>query len=187
MSALNTNDLRNTLLSIDEEATLVFGELQAKMEVVVAGGCAFILREVTRRPVTHDIDVLEADSRLRSIMEGYPAVNGAIAAFSDSIPYGYEDRLEEILPNTRSVRFLVPSLEDLVVMKLYAWRPNDIADLTNDVVLQVLDWEKLEGLVYGKDEARASCLSNRRYSEMTAIYEQYKREHKEGGKHESDI
>lgn len=90
MSVLDIQGLRETLLSIDEEAWLTFGEPQTKMDVIVAGGCAFILQEMTSRRVTHDIDVLDADARLRSILGGYFAVNGAVAAFSDSIPYGYE-------------------------------------------------------------------------------------------------
>lgn len=179
MLALDMEGLRDILLSIDEEACLLFGDLLVKMDVVIAGGCAFILREMTRRPATHDIDVLEADERLSTVLRGYFAVNGAIAAFSDSIPYGYELRLEEILPETKCVRFLVPSLEDLVVMKLYAWRPNDIADLTNDLVLNALDWGQLEKLVYDKDEAKASCLSDRRYREMVATFEIFKRAYKE--------
>lgn len=186
MSVLDIQGLRETLLSIDEEAWLTFGEPQTKMDVIVAGGCAFILQEMTSRRVTHDIDVLDADARLRSILGGYFAVNGAVAAFSDSIPYGYEDRLVEIIPDTKCVRFLVPSLEDLIVMKLYAWRPNDITDLSNNRVLSAIDWTQLDYLVYDDDEAKASCLSERRYREMLAIYERYKEEHR-GDWHESDI
>lgn len=140
---------------------------------------AFILRGLTRRPVTHDIDVLEVDARLQQILEGYFVVNEAVSAFSDSIPYGYEDRLEDMLPETRCVRFYAPSLEDLIVMKLYAWRPNDVADLTSDIVLQTVDWDLLERLVYAKDEAIASCLCDRRYREMVATYEQYKSRYRE--------
>lgn len=179
MKGLDTVGLRETLLGIDEEAWLTFGDAREKLDVVIAGGCAFILRGLTRRPVTHDIDVLEVDARLQQILEGYFVVNEAVSAFSDSIPYGYEDRLEDMLPETRCVRFYAPSLEDLIVMKLYAWRPNDVADLTSDIVLQTVDWDLLERLVYAKDEAIASCLCDRRYREMVATYEQYKSRYRE--------
>lgn len=180
MEAFDMAALRETLLDIDEEAWLTFGDMREKLDVVIAGGCAFILRGLTRRPVTHDIDVLEVDARLQQILAGYFMVNGSISAHSDSIPYGYEGRLEDMLPETRCVRFLAPSLEDLIVMKLYASRPHDVSDLTSDAVLGALDWELLERLVYGEDEARASCLRDRRYQEMTAAYEQYKARFREG-------
>ena len=145
------------------------------MPLVIAGGSAFILHEVTNRPVTHDVDILNADSRLKGIIRNYPELNGDIAAFCDAIPYNYEDRLVALDIVTRAIGYYVPSLEDLAVMKLYAWRPNDIADLTNPLFLQQIDWDMLEHLVFDDHEAKASCLSERRYLEMVATYRQYAR------------
>ena len=54
-------DLKNTLLGIDEEAELEIGPREERPGVVLVGGSAFILNDVTNRSVTHDIDVFEAD------------------------------------------------------------------------------------------------------------------------------
>ena len=173
MFEMRSTKLRQLLLEIDEEAFLRFGAQRPLMPVVIAGGSAFILREVTNRPVTHDVDVLQADGRLAELLASYPMVNGDISAFSDSIPYNYEDRLVSLGYPTKAIEYLVPSLEDLAVMKLYAWRPNDVSDLTNEAFLARVDWGLLEYLVLDPDEAHASCLSERRYQEMLATYKQF--------------
>lgn len=66
-------------------------------------------------------------------------------------------------------------------MKLYAWRPNDIADLTSADFLAKVDWKQLDYLVMDTGEARASCLSDRRYNEMLATYRHYVREWRDKG------
>lgn len=134
-----------------------------------------MLRELTTRNVTHDIDVYEADALVGEILAMYPNVNGGVAAFSDQIPYNFEDRLVELDIGSRTVEFVTPSVEDLVVMKLYAERPNDVQDVDGAVERGALDWGLLERLVYGRDEAAASALSERRYKEMTEAYERMRR------------
>lgn len=180
---MDKSRLENLLLSIDEEAALSLGSTEEKPRVVIAGGSAFMLHDVTRRPATHDVDILSADERIRAFLERYPEVNGAISAFCDSIPYNFEDRLVPIPLDTTAVVFLTPSLEDLAVMKLYAWRPNDQADLTSPLFLERIDWKLLDHLVYSPDEAQASSLVPRRYREMVATYEQYREEYRR----ESDV
>ena len=59
-------------------------------------------------------------------------------------------------------------------MKLYAWRPNDISDLTSPLVLQAMDWKLLDHLVLSEDEAKASSIIDRRYREMVDVYQRYK-------------
>lgn len=65
-------DLEQTLLGIDEEAELEIGPRDDRPSVVLVGGSAFMLNDVTNRSVTHDIDVFEADRCLREIMARYP-------------------------------------------------------------------------------------------------------------------
>lgn len=177
---MNKNNLIHTLMLIDEEASLVLNSDQPeeKPSVVIVGGGAFVLRDLTSRPSTHDIDVFMVDERLREIISHYPEVNGAVMAYMDSIPYNFEDRLLEIPIETTTVVFKTPSIEDLAVMKLYGWRPNDIADLTSKSFLDRVDWDLLDRLVYGDDEARASALTPRRYEEMVSIYEEYRKEYR---------
>lgn len=110
--------------------------------------------------------------------KAYPSVNGAVSAYADEIPYNFEDRLVDIELETKAVIFKTPSPEDLAVMKLYAWRPNDIADLTSPSFLEKLDWNLLDQLVHDKNEAQASALSMRRYREMVDTYERYREEYR---------
>lgn len=122
-------DLEQTLLGIDEEAELEIGPRDDRPSVILVGGCAFMLNDVTNRSVTHDIDVFEADRCLREIIARYPEVNGMAVAYCNQMPFNYEDRLIPLEIGAHFIRYFTPSLEDLAVMKLYAYRPNDIVDL----------------------------------------------------------
>lgn len=126
---MHKHDLEQTLLDIDEEAELEIGPRGDRPSVVLVGGSAFILNDLTNRSVTHDIDVFEADRCLREIMDRYPGVNGMAVAYCNQMPFNYEDRLIPLEIGAHFIRYLTPSLEDLAVMKLYACRPNDIVDL----------------------------------------------------------
>ena len=94
--------LRELLLSIDEEATLLLGTSGQRYPIVIVGGSAFLLHDLTSRP-------------------------------------------------------------------------NDIEDLESPAMLDAIDWDMMDHLVYGKDEAMASALSQRRYDEMASEYERYAR------------
>lgn len=173
--AYGKDQLLSMLAKIDQEATLSLGPVDRKLPVVIVGGSAFLLHDLTNRPTTHDVDVLVHHSALRELLVNYHAVNGAVAAYMDQIPYNFEDRLIRVGLETETVEFLTPSLEDLAVMKLYGWRPNDRADLESPAFLERVNWDVLDRLVYGPDEAHASALSERRYDEMVSVYEDYAR------------
>ncbi|MGN0262716.1 MAG: DUF6036 family nucleotidyltransferase [Eggerthellaceae bacterium] len=171
---MNKKDLVQTLLSIDEETWLTIGQRDPKPLVVIVGGAAFMLRDLTPRKVTHDIDIYAANEAIRGILRMYPQVNRSVAAYADQIPYNFEDRLTVLDIGSRAIEFVTPSVEDMVVMKLYAERPNDIQDIDGAVDADSIDWNLLERLVYDKDEAAASALSNRRYEEMKSAFERMK-------------
>lgn len=177
---MHKDNLIHILELIDEEAFLSLESVapDEKPCVIIVGGGAFVLRDLTSRPSTHGIDVFMVGERLREIISHHPEVNGAVMAYMDSIPYNFEDRLLDIPIKTTTVAFKTPSIEDLAVMKLYGWRPNDIADLTSEAFLEQVDWDLLDRLVYGDNEAKASALSPRRYEEMVSIYEEYRKEYR---------
>ena len=104
-------DLEQTLLGIDEEAELEIGPRGDRPNVVLVGGSAFMLNDVTNRSVTHDIDVFEADRCLREIIARYPEVNGMAVAYCNQMPFNYEDRL--ILLDI-GARFIRHSSTDLI-------------------------------------------------------------------------
>lgn len=135
-----------------------------------------MLNDVTNRSVTHDIDVFEADRCLREIIARYPEVNGMAVAYCNQMPFNYEDRLTPVDIGARFIRYFTPSLEDLAVMKLYAYRPNDIVDLHSRAFIDRLDWDLLERLIFDEGEALASSPSERSYQEMVCAYRQYKKE-----------
>lgn len=107
-----------------------------------------MLNDVTNRSVTHDIDVFEADRCLREIIARYPEVNGMVVAYCNQMPFNYEDRLIPLEIGAHFIRYFTPSLEDLAVMKLYAYRPNDIVDLHSRTFIDRLDWDLLERLIF---------------------------------------
>lgn len=177
MHELGISRLTRILLQIDEEAYLTLSEPAFKPAVVIAGGSALMLSKLTKRPSTHDIDLLQYDGRLQKILKAYRMVNSSIVAYADQIPYNFEDRLILLEIGSKFIDYFVPSQEDLAVMKLYGWRPNDIEDLESPSFLDALNWSLLDKLVFSDDEARASSLSPRRYEEMATLYLSYARRH----------
>lgn len=169
-------DLKDTLLGIDEEAELEIGPRGDRPSVVLVGGSALILNDVTNRSVTHDIDVFEVDRCLCDIIARYPEVNGMAVAYCNQMLFNYEDRLIPLEIGARFIRYFTPSLEDLAVMKLYAYRPNDIVDLHSRAFVDRLGWDLLERLIFDEGEALASSPSERSYQEMVCAYKQYKKE-----------
>lgn len=173
MEQYGTNRLREILKRIDEEAELELGMPDTRFKVILVGGSAFMLTGLTNRPATHDIDVLEVSKDIEDILFRYGMINSRVSAYLDCLPYSFEDRLVLLDLDTSAIDFMTPSLEDLAVMKLYACRPNDIADLTSPLVLEKIDWALLDHLVFDKGEALGSCMSPRRYEEMLVAYRKY--------------
>ncbi len=98
---MQKDELIETLLGIDEEAWLLLGSRPVKPRVVVVGGAAFMLRDLTTRRVTHDIDVLQADEAVQAIITNYPQVNeqvgpslikSPITSRTGSSPFPYRRR-----------------------------------------------------------------------------------------------
>ena len=177
MSDYGKDALKRLLLRIDEEAYLELGILSPRPKIVIAGGSALLLSDLTARMVTHDVDYLLADNQLRKIIARYHAFNNGVGAYSDSISYNFEARLTRLDIPTQLIDYLTPSQEDIAVMKLYGWRGNDQEDLNSPEFIEKLDWSLLDHLVFSDDEAKASMLIERRYLEMRDLYINYAREH----------
>lgn len=182
MENLDKSRLFEMLRRIDREASLVLPNGCERCSVIIVGGSALLLSDLTSRKVTYDVDVLSFDGRLRDILADYRAVNGAVAAYADQIPYNFEDRLVRIPIETEVVDFYTPSAEDLAVMKLYGLRPVDEADLNSPEFLCSINWDLMDDLVLGPDEAKASAVVERRYEAMVRAYRAWA----EGHGHEAD-
>lgn len=142
--------------------------------MIVVGGSALLLRNQTDREVTRDIDALSATRSVRTHVAQDDIINFDVAAYSDCLPYNYEDRLEELDLGLAKLHVGTPSLEDLVVMKLYASRGVDDQDLTSARLLEDLDWDLLDRLVLSEGEARASIGADINYYNLVLIYEDYR-------------
>lgn len=170
---------RNEILRRLAELNAELDNLQSHSEelaLIVVGGSALLLRGQTDREATKDIDVLDAPKSLFSYLRPDDIINCDARAYGDCIPYNYEDRLEVLDLGFPKLIVGTPSLEDLVVMKLYASRENDDVDLHSERLLKDLDWERLDSLILSPDEARASILADQDYRRLVLTYREYREE-----------
>ena len=170
MDAYSHESLRKLLLEIDEEAELELG-CEKRYSVVIVGGAAFMLDRLTDRNATRDVDVLRADEAVRAILMRHRQLNTQVQVYADRLPKGFEGRLVKISLDTATVDFYRPSAEDLAVMKLYSWRKQDRIDLMSRKFIAEVDFDLLDSLVYGEEEAMASSLTPLSYRKMTEVYE----------------
>ena len=171
MNTYSQERLRELLLEIDEEVELEVG-LGKRHSVVIVGGAAFMLANLTGRNATHDVDVLRADEAIQGVLAQHRQLNTQVQVYADRLPRGFESRLVRIPLETTMVDFYRPSAEDLAVMKLYSWRKQDQIDLTSQEMLAKLNLDLLDHLVHDEDEAKASSLTSLAYRKMVDVYEQ---------------
>ncbi len=179
---MNKQQMIEKLKRIDEAAFFRLGEsIKRKAEVVIIGGSALLLGDLSAKETTKDVDVLQisADEGVREILYSDPDINGMCQAYSQNVPYNFEDRLRRVELSTLAIDFFILSQEDLAVMKLYRWEDLDIADLTSRRFLETLNWALLEQLVYDPDEAASSRVAeperDLELRQMRANFEQYRR------------
>ena len=170
MNTYSQERLRELLLEIDEEVELEVG-LGKRHSVVIVGGAAFVLANLTGRNATHDVDVLRVDEAIRGVLARHRQLNTQVQVYADRLPKGFEGRLVRIPLETTAVDFFRPSTEDLAVMKLYSWRKQDQIDLTSPKMLAELNLDLLDHLVHDEDEAKASSLGPLTYRRMVEVYE----------------
>ena len=170
MNTYSQGGLKGLLLEIDEEIELEIG-LGKRYSVVIVGGAAFMLADLTNRNATHDVDVLRADEAIQGVLARHRQLNTQVQVYADRLPKGFEGRLIRIPLETAAVDFFRPSAEDLVVMKLYSWRKQDQIDLTSPELLSELDLDLLDRLVHDESEAKASSLTLHSYQKMVEVYE----------------
>ena len=168
---MHKNELIKTLISADEDASLVI-KTQEKIKVIIAGGSALIMHNVIQRQ-TMDIDTIGLNAELELVFNEL-GINSRMNAFSDSLAECYEDRLEKIDISTNVIDYYMLSLEDLVIMKLFSDRGKDYKDITNKQLLEKLDWNKLDQIIQS-GEADVS-FNQDRYKRFLKKYEDYKKE-----------
>ena len=170
MGTFSQERLRDLLLEIDEEVELEV-DTEGRYSIVIVGGAAFMLANLTGRNATHDVDVLRADEAIQGVLARHRQLNTQVQVYADRLPKGFEGRLARIPIETAAVVFFRPSAEDLAVMKLYSWRKQDQIDLMSAKMLAKLDFDLLDRLVYDDSDAKASSLTSLTYRKMVEVYE----------------
>ena len=169
MIQLSKDALLNRMEQLDRDAFLKYDE-DGKFHVVFVGGGALILMGYISRS-THDLDVIMATNKLHKLFWKYD-MNARVLAYENSFPYNFGDRLKLLLVG-KKIDFYTASLEDIVIAKLYADRPQDKQDVI--AVVPYVDWDALERYALNDDEAKASALNERNYNDFLFTYNEYVR------------
>jgi hypothetical protein len=169
MIEITKDDILKRMYDLDEEAFATF-DVTGRLTVVIVGGSALILLNYLPR-ATDDVDVLRLDSELSELIVKYD-MNTRVSAYMDNFALNYEDRLVHVWSGLL-IDFYTASLEDIVIAKLCAARPDDWDDL--EFVADKVNWDILEQLAKDDGELKSSILNDRRYKDFLYDYENYVR------------
>ena len=166
------DDILERMKALDEHVVFEFdGDM--RFHIIIVGGGALVLREYISRP-TDDIDVLEVDNKIASLLTKYD-MNGDVNAHIFSFPYNYEDRAELVWSGER-IDYFTASLEDIVISKICGGRDRDLDDL--DRIVKKVNWVILDILANNEDELRLISMSDRGYLDFKACYEKFERKYR---------
>lgn len=140
-------------------------------DCVIVGGSALLIKNIITRG-TLDVDVLEVSKEVEELFAGFD-FNTRVKAVLDCFPYNFEDRLELVELPSKSVRYSTPSIEDLIVSKLYAYREKDIEDLKKIKESNRYNKILLDNVII---ESGDSAITKRRYQEMVDLYHNFFKE-----------
>jgi len=165
------------LASIIENLSLLDGDLLAhyglnhKFGITIVGSCALIMLEVvTPNRRTTDIDVLESPSEIRSFFKPYK-MNTIVETFLYAYPEKWRERKQKLSFSGDCLTLYTMSLEDLVILKLLAFRKRDREDLEDIAKSGKLDWSQLDALVSDITEVRINLDSEDTWAEFCKHYE----------------
>lgn len=167
VSKIMRDELLTRLDRLDEDAALLFDDDRRFHMIIVGGSALILLKTITR--ATHDVDALNVSHEIYDLLEKYD-INTMVGTYVNNFPYNYEDRLVPLKVGGRKIDYYSASLEDIVIAKLYASRPQDIRDITDERVRLSIDWARLEQLALSEDEAAASALNERAYKDFLHSY-----------------
>jgi hypothetical protein len=157
---------------LDQRADLEF-ECDGRFHVIIVGGGALVLRNYLARS-TDDIDLLEVDKRLHSLLRLYD-MNSNTNAHIFSFPYNYEDRAE-IVWSGKKIDYFTASLEDLVISKIGRYQDKDMIDFAQ--LINKINWELLDKLATDDNELQLISMSDRNLLDFKACYEDFLRRYR---------
>jgi hypothetical protein len=117
------------------------------------------------------MDAISVSPALISLLEKYD-INCRAQTYINNFPYNFEDRLV-LMMRGKKIDFYLASLEDIVIAKLCSMRKVDKTDIESEAVLMKVNWELLETLALGENEAKASALNERAYNDFKSNYFDY--------------
>jgi hypothetical protein len=166
---MELSDLFDNLTQLDGDLLANYG-LDQHFDITIVGSGPMILMGVlspNRR--TTDIDVLEAPAEVLSILDTYN-MNTMVATFLYSYPETWRERKQKLEFEGDSLSIYTMSLEDLVILKLLAFRERDQEDLLDVICSKKLDWEKLDSLIKDPLELRVNMSTKEYWEEFLGRY-----------------
>lgn len=134
---MNKQEIIENLLLCDEYFPVMHPGKE--MELIIVGGAAFALHGVDK--VTYDIDTVTNLGEARDFLFSF-AINDD-ARNVCILPTGFEERVRQIEIGTSNLRILIPSMEDLIALKLQRFDQKDRADILLSGFLDVISWSEL--------------------------------------------
>jgi len=167
--------LDDDLLSILDEGSTV--------EITIVGGSALMLLGLSLESrMTTDIDVMESERRVEALFERYD-MNQHVTTFCFRLPENWRSRRQRIPFDGMVLEVYAPSNEDLVILKLDAYRSIDQADL--DILLGSgkLDFNKLQVIIEDDAELRVNFDDENEWQELLSRYYAFKHKAEATGAH----
>ena len=174
MLELNREELISRLKDMDKEAYLSFRG-DHRYQVTIVGSGALILPGYIERK-TLDIDSIYVSQELYPLLEKYD-FNIRAETYINCLPYNFEDRTILFFEGDK-IYYYIPSLEDVVIAKLCAARPEDKEDVISQDVLNKIDWDQLEYLATDDGELKAASMNERNYKDFLHDFNEYMKRYK---------
>jgi hypothetical protein len=172
---LQTSTIWANLSRLDDDLVAIFGA-DRYFDITLVGSSALILLGVVSpNRLTTDIDILEAPSEIVEYFQTYQ-ISTLVDTFLYSCPESWRKRRQQLPFDGSSLTIYTMSLEDLVILKLQAYRKRDVADLKDIVQSARLDWTLLDHIISDPLEVRISLSSEDEWITFHERYEWLKRE-----------
>ena len=127
-----------------------------RVEITIVGGSALMmLGLVGNARATTDIDVMESEKLVDDFLGRYD-MNQLVSTFLYRLPENWSLRKQKIPFDGIVLDVYAPSNEDLVILKLEAYRETDQKDLREMIINGEVDFEKLQEIVGDDAELRVS-------------------------------
>jgi hypothetical protein len=164
------SELLNNFAQLDTDLLSAYGFDRHFDMTVVGSGPLIMLGLLSPERRTTDIDVLEAPQEVQDFLDLYN-MNTMVATFFYSYPENWAKRRQKLEFNGDCLSIYTMSLEDLVILKLLAFRDRDQTDLLDVIESGKLDWGKLDELIKDPVELRINMPTEDDWGELLRRYD----------------